>query len=79
MVQDVCVCLTGMYLNGSACEVCGSMAGCLTCDMQGCTGCDDTFGFELNTTTSQCECSYGEYINSMSVCQQCEIVGCLDC
>lgn len=42
------------------------MAGCLTCNMGGCTGCDPIFGFSLNGTA--CVCAYGYFINPNDIC-----------
>jgi hypothetical protein len=53
------------------------MAGCLTCNMGGCTGCNPIFGFSLNVTI--CECDYGFFINSNDICEQCMMQGCIDC
>ena len=49
-----CLCNTGMYLNGSQCEVCGAMAGCLDCNTDGCISCDSVLGFSLNTSIGEC-------------------------
>lgn len=78
-VAGVCECLPGMFLNVNQCQPCGSMAGCLTCDMNGCTSCDPMFGFSLNVTLGVCECNPGYFINSMDVCEQCTAEGCLEC
>jgi cysteine-rich repeat protein len=59
--------------------LCGSMAGCLTCTMAGCTSCDAIFGFSLNPSSQLCECNVGYYVNSMNVCAQCTQLACLAC
>lgn len=76
---SVCECVRGMFLNGTECVICGSMPGCQDCNTTGCTACDATFGFTLNSSISACECDYGYFINSMDICEQCTTLGCLDC
>lgn len=66
-----------MFNNKGVCEVCSAMAGCVNCNDTGCTQCNAIFGFHLNGTI--CECSYGFFINSMNVCEQCSMQGCLNC
>ena len=75
----ICTCQVGMFLEtpNNTCEVCGSMSGCIDCNMDGCIQCDALFGFSLNVT--DCICDYGEYITPMDVCAQCRQTGCLDC
>ena len=77
LIGGVCECQVGMYLSENECLPCGSMPGCLDCDMDGCISCDSIFGFSLNLT--ECACDYGHYISPMEVCAQCRIEGCLDC
>ena len=36
LVSGACECEEGKYLDGDQCVVCGTMPGCLDCDMMGC-------------------------------------------
>lgn len=77
LVGGYCQCIAGRYESGGICYPCGNMAGCLDCNTIGCTLCDQMFGFHLDDTI--CSCSYGFFINTMEVCEQCIMQGCLNC
>jgi cysteine-rich repeat protein len=77
LVNGSCPCITGRFDQNGSCVPCGAMAGCTACNTAGCTQCEPLFGFHLNSTV--CQCSYGYFINSMNVCEQCQMLACLNC
>lgn len=51
---------------------CGTMPGCVNCNMGGCIACDPILGFLLTGNT--CDCSFGYYVDAvMNLCAQCRI------
>lgn len=74
---QVCVCMTGYYFDGTACQLCNStLTGCTSCSTAAlCLSCTPTFVLNL----PQCGCTTGKFLDvTVPNCAACQ-VGCLSC